>query len=682
MNAPSRGASGSRDPDVVDMRALFRRFLRRWKLLLGISVLAAYTAYFLVSLIPSSYTATAKILLDPSRAQFLTGIEVLESRQPSQQVINGEIAILTSNLLLEDVIETVGQDRILAIVPELKDLPEASRVDGLVWAVRERLTVWAENQSYVISMSFGTRDPQLTMDLPNVLAERYLAHQIDNRKETIRQAGSWLEERLAVLADQVAQTEEDVAKMRTESLIENGGTLENASEQISRLNNQLVEARAAHTRAEAQLLQLRQVMEKDGPLAAAALVPSTAMDELQARAVDLRQLDAGWAETVDPDHPRRARILRDLKQLEGEIAAEVRLELENLQGSYEVARLSEEAIRETISQMERRVVEISRGEIAQRKTEREAQAARQTYEALLSRLTDARTQERLQNAEAKLIERATLPLSPSAPRPKLMAALAGSTVLALVSVWAFLAELTATTFRTPREVSDEVDLPVVAALPYERWFSNRGFLKQIRKKPFSPFAENIRKLMTMLLMRDEYAISTSLTVLSTMPGEGSTTTALALAEMSARTGRAAIFVDCDLRQASVARQFGWNARHDLADVIAGDCDLQEAIITPDGMPFDALICARPSPEMAEQLSSLDLESIVEELKQFYDLVILQGPALLSSASSVIVAKASDNRVLVVESEKTKRSEVKEGLAMLDKLHLPVDGIVFNKMRKA
>lgn len=680
VDASMHGASRSRDPDAVDMRALLGQFLRRWKLILGLSALAAYTAYFLVSLLPFSYSATTKILLDPSRAQFLTGIEVLENREPSQQVINGEIAILTSNLLLQDVIETVGRERILALVPELKELPQETLMDGLVWAVRERLTVWAENESYVIVMSFSSHDPQLTMDLPNVLAERYLANQVDTRRQTIRQAGSWLEERLEALGDEVAKTEEDVAKMRTESLLANGGTLENASEQISRLNNQLVEARAARTTAEAQMLQLRQVMENQGPLAAAALVPSTAMDDLQERAVDLRQLDAGWAETVGPDHPRRARILRDLKQIEDEIALEVRLELENLESGYEVARLSEDAIGETISQMERRVVEMSRGEIAQRKTERQAQAARQTYEALLSKLTDARTQERLQNAEAKLIERATLPLSPSAPRPKLMAALAGTTMLALVSVWAFMAELTATTFRTPREVADEIGLPVVATLPAERWFSTRGFLKYIRKKPYSPFAENIRKLMTMLLMRDEFAISTSVTVLSTKPGEGRTTTALALAEVSARSGRAAIFVDFDLRQATVARQFHWTVQHDLADVIAGECDLKQAISTPDDMPFDVLVCARPSPEIAEELSSLDIEAIVEELKELYDMVILQGPALLSSAFSVIVAKASDNRVLVIESEKTRRTEVKEGLAMLQKLRLPVEGIVLNKLR--
>ena len=674
-----RAGQKARDSDAVDLRGLLRLFVKRWKVIFGSAIVAAIAVYLLVSQMTAVYSAEAKVLLDPSNAQILTGDEVLQTREPSQQIINGELAILRSNLLIEDVIGELGVNRVLTLAPDIANLPADQQMDALVWAVREHLAVYAENESYVIALAFQSTDPALARDFTNTLADRYLNRQTEGRRETIREAGSWIEQRLKVLGDEVATTEEQLAQMRTDSLIANGGTLENATQQIARLNNQLVVARAERATAEAQVSQLERALAEGDPENVTAVVTSPLLQELQTQALELRQQEASWAETVDATHPRRAAVMRELDQVQKQMALEVQRILQKLRGEYEVARLSEESLSETIMRMEERVVAISRGEISLRQMEREAASARQTYEALLARLTDTRTQERLQKAEAKLIERATLPTAPTAPRPKLMAALSGSVVFALAAVAVFLTEMTATTFRTAREVRDETGLPVLAALPSGRWPSLNACLDELRDQPYTPFSEAVRKLRTILMMRDEFAISTCAVVLSSKPGEGRTTVALALAEMAVRAGRSTIVVDCDLREMGIGAQPGWAADYDLADVINGTCSVEHAISQPAGRSFDVLVNAHPHPSVAEELTSMTLKPIIEQLKTLYDVVILEGPALLAAADSIIVAKAADSCIYVVEHDRTERSTVQDGLGLLHEMQVPIEGVVLNKV---
>lgn len=668
------------DADAIELRALGGVFRKRWKLLFGAATISAIIAFLLVSLMPPTYKAQAKLILDPRKAQIITDGEVVADLDPSLQIMNGEIAILQSNLLLGDVVRTLGPGRLMEIDPNAGkiDVPTATRIEGLIAVIRKDLKVFGEGDSYVIVVEYSAEDRLLAMDMTNAVVNRYLALQVDGRQETIGQATIWLEDRLRSLEMEVAAKEERIATMRTESLLENGGALENAAQQVTTLNNQLVIASAERLTAEAQVQLLDRLLEENNVEEALAVVSSAAIDSLRNQAFELRQQDAFWAETVGPEHPRRAPILADLQRIDREIAVEVFNVRELRRSEAEVARFRELSLQESIVQMEERVLQISRGEIGLRQLEREAAASRQTYEALLARLTETRTQQRLQEADAKLIEEATLPGAPSAPKPKMMALLAGSVAFALAAISVFLGEMTATTFRTTREVQKETGLPVITALPLGKWNSLKGAIKYLRKNPYSVYAESLRQLRTNILMRDETQISESLMILSSAPCEGKTMTTVALAEMATKIGRSVIVVDCDLRRSTMNRAFGWRMDYDIADFIEGTCSLDEAIHSPTELPFDVLCGAGPRPDVAEELSTLWLKPMVEELKSIYDFVIIDGPALLAVADAIIIARAADTRLYLIEHDKTERSAVRDGLSMLYEMSMGIDGVILNK----
>jgi uncharacterized protein involved in exopolysaccharide biosynthesis len=689
--------------DEVELRRLASRLWRRRWLVLGSMVAAGLLVYLAVSQITPTYSAYSKVILDTRKAQIVTRNEVVADVDPSEQVVNGEVAILRSNLLLNHVVERLDpamqdaldpamqppslKDRIKGLLSFGADATEpgpaaaeaAKRQARLVGAVRRAVQVYPESNSFVMVVKAESQSPMLAMTLANTIARSYIALQLEDRRDAVGQATDWLEERLETLKADVEAAESAVMTYEAQSLITNGGTLENASQQLSDLNGQLTQARAESATAEARLTQLESLLAAEGPEAAARIVDTAAMQALRSQVIELRQQDAVWARSYGADQSRRVEIRNELAEIEAVMASEARNELAKRRAEAEIAARREQALRDSIAGMETQVMDMSQNRLQLRQLEREANAARMTYETLLTRITETRSQKELQQPDAKLIEEAILPATPSAPQPKLLAALAAVLAGTAVTAAVFFGEMTPTTYRTAREVEAATALPVLSSLPEFGWTSVRSALSELRKNPYGRYAERIRLLRTSLMLRQSGKGSQSLLILSSAPGEGKTTTALALAQMAALTGKSAIVVDCDLRRPRVAEALNVAMRHDFADFIENRCDLPDAITTAPEVGFDILGARAPRSSAADELMQGWLHAVVKELSRVYDMVIVDAPALLAVSDALALARVVDTRLYLVAQDDTPRSAVRQGLSQLSELGLHVTGMILNKV---
>lgn len=71
----------------------------------------------------------------------------------------------------------------------------------------------------------------------------------------------------------------------------------------------------------------------------------------------------------------------------------------------------------------------------------------------------------------------------------------------------------------------------------------------------------------------------SLAVTSSVPNEGKTTVAIALAQAMASLGERVLLVECDMRRRSLANVLGAHSRGGLYSVVCGQMDLEEAVAT-------------------------------------------------------------------------------------------------------
>ena len=705
LSASVKNVPTAPDFDAIETRTLFWSLWQgRWRIG-GLAFGVGALVWIAMLQVTPTYTVYSKLMLDTRKVQIVGRDEVVADVAPSEQIVNSEIGVLQSNLVTDRMLAGLTPAQRDQLDPALKPKSLTSRVKGFVrWlisgtpapqetaqtdiaretrlidAVRSIRTAYAQPNSYVMVVRVDSDDPALARDVANGLSDAYIALQLENRRSGVVRATTWLEDQLGDLRRQVEDSESAVARFRAESLIADGGTLENVSQQLGDLNAQLASVRTARVEAESRLSQLNDMRATHD--IAAAVIDTPAMQDLAAQQLKLRQDDAVWARTYDAKQARRVEIQTKL----AEVATAMRGELENAiavgRSEVELARNREAGIEGGIRALESKVMNMTANQLGLRQLNREAEATQQTYESFLSRIAETRSQKELQQADSVLVERALLPQVPSAPRPTLLATLAMSVTAALVAAWILFKEMAPTTFRSARELGAATGLPVLTALPDEGWPDIRDMLADLRTHPHSVYAERIRQLRTvMTLRRPAVGRGQSVLILGAAPGEGKTTTALALTQMAVLSGRSAIIVDCDLRCPRVLGALGGRQHltHDFADYIAYKCDLPEAICRPSGYGFDVLAARAPLRTGADALSSTWLGQVLRELERTYDLVIVDAPALLAVPDALIVAQEVETNFFLVSCDQTPRDAVQRSLATLGEMGIGVHGLILNKI---
>ncbi len=709
MGRRPRGAPGAvADADAVDPRALLAALWRGRRTVLGAALLCAGLAFVLVSQVTPRYSALSQVLLDPRERRILTDEQVVSDLKLNDQVVASEMSILRSNVLIAAVIAQLDSTRpglldpldSAAQAPSLPDRaktaikellgaddqtptdPEAQaryRVERLTWAIRRVVDIWRDGDSYVISIAAETEDPALSAALAGTIAETYIGEQLSGRRQSASQATRWIEQRIDDLRRQVEQAEDAVEDYRARSLVDNGSSMAIIQQRMVSLNEQLVQARVTRVAGEARITEMARLIDNGGFEALGNMLNSDTIEELNTRRIALLGEDAQWAQGFDETNPRRQRLRGELDEVNRALRFEFGRELDAQRNELEIARIGERTLRQSLDEVEQEFLSVSRANIGLRQLEREAGAARTAYEDLLSRFAETRTQENLQQADARIIERATIPGAPSAPRPKLMTLLGLLFGMTVGAALVLLRELTPTTYRNVADLEAETGRPVLSVVPARNWSSPVQAMRELALQPRGEIAEAMRGIRTALDLGDDGAAPQSLAFLSALPGEGKTTTTALLARMAEASDKLVCVVDCDLRQSSIQGQFQFPIGYDLPDLIRGKCDLLEAVFTETGLGFDLLAARNAETGAADMLSTGWLRRTLDELKDYYDLVLVNAPAMLPAAEAMVIARAVDRRVFVVQHDHTPRQAVARCLQRLSGNGLDLDGIVLTQV---
>jgi len=194
-------------------------------------------------------------------------------------------------------------------------------------------------------------------------------------------------------------------------------------------------------------------------------------------------------------------------------------------------------------------------------------------------------------------------------------------------------------------------------------------------------ADRIKILRTQVLNRMVEEGKNTLLITSANPGEGKTLTAINLAiSISHEMDRTTLLVDTDLRKPSIHSYFGFEVGQGLSDYLKNGARLSDLLVSPGIEKLVILPGGNPLTNSAELLGSPRMESLVKEMKERYAdrFIIFDSSSLLSYADALVFSRFIDGILIVVEAEKTTRSDLKRTLEMLgDK---PVIGTLLNKYR--
>ncbi len=175
---------------------------------------------------------------------------------------------------------------------------------------------------------------------------------------------------------------------------------------------------------------------------------------------------------------------------------------------------------------------------------------------------------------------------------------------------------------------------------------------KILNDPTSVVSESIRMIRTNLNFMDLKLIN----VTSTLPSEGKSEVISNLAVSFAMLDKKVLIVDCDLRKPKVHRNFGLLRKHGVSDIVLskGKLDFRDCVqkYVEKDVTVDILTAGSKISNPSELINSKGFAKLLNDLKEEYDLVLIDCPPISSLTDGVLVSKLADGTVYVIESDRT------------------------------
>jgi capsular exopolysaccharide synthesis family protein len=207
------------------------------------------------------------------------------------------------------------------------------------------------------------------------------------------------------------------------------------------------------------------------------------------------------------------------------------------------------------------------------------------------------------------------------------------------------------TVRSATVLTGVVDAPVLGVIPVAKK-SQRGAAAS--EAPSQ--VEAYRRARTNLRRGSPGLSRGVLVITSAVRGEGRTTVVCKLAEAMAAGGDRVLVVDADLRRPTLRERLGAGDIGGLTDVLTGRSSLSDAIGSPTGS-WDVLVSGSVPANPSELAGSQQMADVLDELRQRYDVVLLDSPPLLEVTDGAELAALGDGTILVSRFARTTYTQV-------------------------
>lgn len=203
----------------------------------------------------------------------------------------------------------------------------------------------------------------------------------------------------------------------------------------------------------------------------------------------------------------------------------------------------------------------------------------------------------------------------------------------------------------------------------------------IYKRPKGSTAEAIRTLRTNL----QFSLidnSKVIMVTSSIPGEGKSFVSANLAAAFSMVDKKVLLIDCDLRKGRQAKLFGIKGEKGLSILLLEDVknykkyiyktNIENLFVLPNGI-------VPPNP--SELLGSEKMKTLMDELKNDYDIIILDSPPVSAVADALVLTNITDKIIIVCAYNKTPIDLLSDTKKSLESVHDKIAGVVINKLKR-
>lgn len=538
--------------------------------------------------------------------------------------------------------------------------------------------------------------PRRAQDAANAAALVLVWQNERLRKEEARNTVRFIRNQLDApggVKAQLTQADEKLAEFKRRKVFLD------ADEQVRALTQQMLELSNRRWQGNLRLVDLRtrlaetrrKLGQEPSTLVSPTIYENPTVQEIKKQLVsaeaDLLALQAQFTD----EHPRvqsaQARVdaLRERLRRESQrIESVQRLPNPMYQELYKnVALLSADivgqeaqmsALESTLNSVRQQMLKVPELEMQITQLVRQRQALEKRYLFLMERLQEAELTQAVKLGNARVVELAQLPGKRVKPR-RILNMLMGTLLGALLAIgFALLLERLDPRLPSAQHATEWLNLPLLGSVPA---LSDSDTLPVLQE----PIAvEAFRLLRTAIRFASLARPLRILMVTSPQPEDGKTFVSRHIAVSISQTGQRVILIDADLRQPMQNRFDGVPLSPGLAQVLLGEGELDECI-RPTGVDNLWLLPAGAiPPNPMELLESTRMREFVIQLRDRFDMVILDVPPVEPFADARLLALACDATILVVQPGVTLRDAARNTVEAIRSLpEVRLLGVVANRV---
>jgi succinoglycan biosynthesis transport protein ExoP len=377
---------------------------------------------------------------------------------------------------------------------------------------------------------------------------------------------------------------------------------------------------------------------------------------------------------------------------------------------------SKKDLDEAISQLTEQHKDLSAKEIKLIQLKRNVKIAEDIYMLFRTKHEEARILVAEEAEDIEIIEPALVPARPIKPNVNFNIIIGIFSGLLVGLILAFVTESFDTSIGRIDDIEELIKVPVLGIIPSTTLEKiGKRYFERFRKKPkveeggisqerlvvlFEPSsiaAEAYKTLRTNLDLTGLKKFGNCIVITSSAPQEGKTQTLCNLAIAFAQSGQKTLIVGSDFRKPTIYKLFGLPRSPGLSEVLIGNIPWKDAINTTTDMllgklEYDKIIktkgienlyimtCGEHTPNPSELLSFPEMSTLIQELKQNYDLVLFDSAPTLPVTDSAILGAKADGAILVYQAGKTSRNALIRSKIQLENVNIKILGIVINNLK--
>ena len=601
----------------------------------------------------------------------------MQTYQDSYDVVATQVGLLTSKTVAERTAQELNLGNNPDFIAQTGDA--SSRMHAAAAKVQGNLKAEVPKEGQLINFSFSSTSPQLSASVANGIAESFINSSLQRRYEASAYARKFLERQIARTRGDLEKSERAlVAYAQAQGIINtaigpdgkpansDAGSLQ--GESLVALNKALADATARRVAAEGAYR---------GALASGPTADVTASTQaLRQQRATLQAEYQQKREFMKPEHPEMQSIQAQISELDKQIAREssqmAASRNNSLLQEFRGALSAEQALQARVGGLKGAVLNLRGRSIQYNILQRDVDTNRSLYDALLQRYKEIGVAGGIGTAPVSIVDRADVPGAPYKPN-WLMNLLFGLVGGLLAGVGAAVGlEFVNDTIKTREDVRDKLGLACLGAVP--KTSAKDAFVEDL-KNPASLVSEAYSTVVAALRFSTDAGIPKVLLVTSTQPGEGKSSTALALAQNFARREKRVLLVDSDLRKPAFKAS---SDKIGLTKLLTSD-DLINGHIVETQHEHLLLLPSGPlPPNPADLLSTGRIRSILSEAADIADVVIVDAPPTLGLADVPLLASAAGHVLFVVESGKTRTRSAIEAINRIEATGAHILGVTLTK----